>query len=162
MLTAFSGCSFVVESVTEDLAEKHFVSDQVEDSVSVSTPIASNTSSLRISDLQAGRQRPERIVGMHWAEPAHITRFMEVIPGEQTSEVALQKTLALAHRIGKDPCLVTRDVPAFIINRIGYAIYREAAYLLDQGVADAETIDRTFRNAVGLWAVCCGHSAGSI
>jgi len=155
-LAAFSTCSFVIESVTEDLTEKQFVLDQLEDSVSTSTLIASNTSSLRISDLQAGRRRPERIVGMHWAEPAHITRFMEVIPGDQTSEGALQKTLELARWIGKDPCLVAKDVPAFIVNRIGYAIYREAAYLLDQGVADAETIDRAFRNAVGLWAVCCG------
>jgi 3-hydroxybutyryl-CoA dehydrogenase len=63
---------------------------------------------------------------------------------------------ALARRIGKEPSLVRKDVPAFIVNRLGYALYREALYLLEQGVADVETIDRSCRNALGLWATICG------
>lgn len=93
---------------------------------------------------------------MHWAEPAHATRFMELIRGEHTSDTAFQAAAQLAKAIGKEPCLVQKDVPAFIANRIGYAMYREALNILELGVADAETIDRSCRNALGLWATICG------
>ena len=62
----------------------------------------------------------------------------------------------LAAAVGKEPCVVAKDVPAFIVNRIGYAMYREALNVLEMGVADAETIDRSVRNALGLWATMCG------
>lgn len=153
---AFSDCVFIVESITEDLEIKRVLFDELEAVVRSSTPIASNTSTIPISQLQVGRLKPDRIVGMHWAEPAHVTRFLEVIRGEQTSDATLRTTLRLARRIGKEPCLVEKDIPAFLVNRLGYAIYREAAYLLERGVADADTIDRAFRNAVGLWAGFCG------
>lgn len=152
----FFECIFVVESVTEDLAEKRALLHELERVVDPATVIAGNTSAIRISELQAGCQRPDRIVGMHWAEPAYATRFLEIIRGEQTSEVTLQTVLRIARTIGKDPCLVAKDIPAFVVNRLGYAIYREVAYLLELGVADADTIDRAFRNAVGLWALACG------
>ena len=152
---AFADCIFVIETVTEDRAAKQAVFDQIEAVVSAITPIASNTSTLQISNLQAECKRPDRILGMHWAEPAHITRFMEIVAGEQTSNVTVYAAERLARRIGKDPCLLNTDIPGFIVNRIGYAIYREAAHLLEIGI-EADTIDRAFRNAVGLWAACCG------
>jgi 3-hydroxybutyryl-CoA dehydrogenase len=93
---------------------------------------------------------------MHWAEPAHATRFMELVRGRETSDAAFQAAAALAKAIGKEPSLVLKDVPAFVVNRLGYAMYREAFHLLESGVADKETIDRSFRNAVGLWATFCG------
>ena len=74
-------------------------------------PIASNTSAIPITQLQAPRRRPERFVGMHWAEPAHATRFLEIIRGEHTSSETFAATAALAARLGKEPCLVKRDVP---------------------------------------------------
>lgn len=150
------GCSFVVESVTEDLTAKETALDAVEAAVGETTVIASNTSAIPISQLQLRRLYPGRFVGMHWAEPAHATRFMELIRGEQTSEEAFQAAAVLARRLGKEPCLCQKDVPAFIVNRIGYAMYREAAHLLSAGVADADTIDRAMRNAMGLWATICG------
>src|SRR5437867_1911803 len=82
------------------------------------TAIASNTSALPITLLQCGRKYPERFVGMHWAEPAHATRFLELIRGEQTTDACLQSAVALATRLGKDPCIVQHDVPGFIANRI--------------------------------------------
>jgi len=98
----------------------------------------------------------ERFIGMHWAEPAHATRFLEIIRGEQTSDEAFETAADLARRIGKEPSMVEKDVPAFIVNRIGYAMYREALNVLEMGVADVETIDRSVRNALGLWATMCG------
>jgi 3-hydroxybutyryl-CoA dehydrogenase len=155
-LAALRGCSFVVESVVEDLATKREVYDSIESQVSPETVIASNSSALPISLLQQGRKHPERFLGMHWAEPAHATRFLELIAGGQTSEAALQTAVAIARRLGKDPGICRKEMPGFIVNRIGYAMYREALHLLEAGVADAETIDRSVRNALGLWASVCG------
>lgn len=148
--------AFVIESVVEDPAIKQSVFDDIESAVAADVVIASNTSSIPISQLQRARKHPARFLGMHWAEPAHLTRFAELIRGEQTSNAALQSALLFCERLGKEPCQVNRDVPGFIANRLAYAMYREALHLLETGVADAETIDRSFRNSVGLWAQVCG------
>lgn len=153
---ALGDCGFVVESVTEDEAIKDRAIQAIEAVVKPDVVIASNTSAIPISQLQKARKHPARFVGMHWAEPAHATRFMELIRGDQTSEETLQITSALARRLGKDPSICRKDIPAFIVNRIGYAMYREALHLLETGVADADTIDRSMRNALGLWATVCG------
>jgi 3-hydroxybutyryl-CoA dehydrogenase len=155
-LAACAPCTLVVESVSEDAQVKDEVFNALEAVVSPATIIASNTSALPISQLQRGRKHPGRFVGMHWAGPAHCTRFMELIRGADTSESTLAATAAIARRLGKDPSICQQDIPAFIVNRIGYAMYREAASLLDAGVADADTIDRSMRNAMGLWATICG------
>jgi 3-hydroxybutyryl-CoA dehydrogenase len=151
-LAELSGCTFIIESVLEDLAVKQTTFDAIESAVGADVPIASNTSAIPICRLQAGRRVPGRFLGMHWAQPCHATRFLELIRGEQTSDAALAAAQALSLACGKEPCLVQKDVPGFIVNRLGYAMYREALHLIEMGVADAETIDRAFRNACGLWA----------
>ena len=155
-LELFEQSDFVIESVIEDEETKRGIFDQIESLVRADVPIASNTSALPITHLQRGRKHPERFLGMHWAEPSHVTRFLELIRGEQTSDAAFQTAADLAKAIGKDPSLVQKDVPGFIVNRIGYAMYREAVNILEMGVADVETIDRSCRNALGLWATMCG------
>ena len=155
-LDSFSACDFVIESIIEDLISKRKVFDQIEEFIGPEIPVGSNTSAIPITQLQQDRKNPDRFVGMHWAEPAHATRFLELIRGERTSEATFEKAAALAKRLGKEPSLVQKDVPGFIVNRIGYAMYREAAHMVDQGVADVETIDRSCRNAFGLWAAMCG------
>jgi len=155
-LSDFAGCEFVIESVLEDLVVKENVFDELEAFVGSDVPIASNTSALPISTLQSARKHPERFLGMHWAEPAYATRFMELICGEHTGDDAFEKAVALARSVGKDPAIVRKDVPGFIVNRLGYAMYREALHLLETGVADVESIDRAFNNALGLWATFCG------
>lgn len=148
--------SFVIESIVEDADAKRRLFDDLERVVERTTPIASNTSAIPISALMTDRLHPERFLGMHWAEPAHATRFLELIRGAATSDEAFARAVALAEHCGKEPSFVERDVPGFIANRLGYAMYREALHLLEAGVADAETIDRSFRNSVGLWATFCG------
>jgi len=149
-------CDFVIESVAEDLQVKRTVYAELEQAIDPQTPIASNTSSIPVSLLQQSLTHPERLLGMHWAEPAHATRFLEVVRGELTDQRSVDRTLELARQCGKDPCVLQRDIPGFIVNRLSYAMFREAAYLVEQGVADVETIDRSFRNACGLWATMCG------
>lgn len=154
-LDELKGCDLVIESVSEVLAVKRELLLQLEQIVSPETPLASNTSALPITELQSGCAHPERVVGMHWAEPAFATRFLELIGGKQTSAAVLERVYAFARSVGKEPCIVS-DIPGFIVNRFGYAVYREAMHLLETGVADAATIDRAYRNAAGLWASFCG------
>jgi len=149
-------CDFVIESVFEDLDVKRELFDEIEDVVGPTTPIASNTSALPISVLQEGRKRPERFIGTHWAEPCHLTRFLEVVRGDLTDDATAEAAMDLARKAGKDPCLVRKDVEGFIVNRIGYAMFREAFWLLENGVADVETIDRSFSNAISVWANIAG------
>ena len=149
-------CTFVIESVPEDRTTKAEALNRIEAAVTPVVVIASNTSAIPISSLQKGTSHPERLVGMHWAEPAHATRFMELVRGDQTSDAAFQAAAEMARRVGKEPCFCQKDVPGFIVNRIGYAMYREAHALLDAGVADADSIDRAMRNSIGLWASLCG------
>ena len=151
-----ASCSFVIESIIEDYETKNAVFDDIEGVVADDVPIASNTSAIPISKLQQQRKRPERFLGMHWAEPAYATRFLELIRGEQTGDEAFTRAIELANNCGKEPSFVNHDIPGFIANRLGYAMYREALHLLTTGAADAETIDRSFRNSIGLWATLCG------
>jgi 3-hydroxybutyryl-CoA dehydrogenase len=153
---ALADCSFVIESVAEVEAVKNEVFDAIENVVGPDVPVASNTSALPISWLQRSRHRPGRFLGMHFAEPAYATRFLELIRGEMTDDAAFDAAIHLARALGKEPSVVQKDVPGFIVNRLAYAVYREALHLIEQGVADAETIDRSFRNAAGLWATMCG------
>jgi 3-hydroxybutyryl-CoA dehydrogenase len=149
-------CRFVIESVVESVDIKAKVFDELESAVAAEVPIASNTSALPITLLQRGRKHPQRFVGMHWGEPCHVARFLEVIAGEQTSPQTIDQTMSLGKRVGKDPVLVRKDIEGFIANRLGYAMIREAFHLLEQGVGDADTIDRAFRNSVGMWAMFAG------
>jgi len=149
-------CNFVIESVNEDLALKQSVFHEIERVVGEDVVIASNTSAIPISVLQQKRKHPQRFVGMHWAEPAHATRFLELIRGAATSDETMRRTEELGRRLGKDPTICQQDVPGFIVNRIAYAMYREALHLVETGVADVETIDRSLRNTLGLWAASCG------
>jgi 3-hydroxybutyryl-CoA dehydrogenase len=153
---ALRSCSFVIESVADDVAVKQAVFDDIEHVVDSQAVVASNTSAIPISVLQQTRRHPEQFIGMHWAEPAHATRFMELIRGAATSDETVARTEALARRLGKDPTVCQRDIPGFIVNRIGYALYREALHLVESGVADMETVDRSIRNTLGLWAASCG------
>lgn len=155
-VSEFAPCEFVIESIFEDLDAKRELFDQLEAVVGSSVPIASNTSALPISTLQNGRKNPNRFIGTHWAEPCHITRFLEVIRGDQTDDATANAAMDLARRAGKDPSLVQKDVEGFIVNRLGYAMYREAFWLLENGVADVATIDRAYQNAASVWVNIAG------
>jgi 3-hydroxybutyryl-CoA dehydrogenase len=146
----------VIESVTEELGAKREVFNALENVVAEETPICSNTSAIPISVMQREMRHPERFVGMHWGEPCHILRFMEIIRGDQTSDAAFDAARVLAERLGKEPSLVQKDIRGFVTNRLFYAMLREALYLLESGVADVETIDRSFRNDMGWWATLAG------
>ena len=147
---------FLVETVKEDLDLKRRIYDELEAAVSPRAIISSNTSSLPITLLQQGRKHPERFIGVHWGEPAQIMRYLEVIPGDHTSPRTLRMAKKLGESCGKEPTLLKQDIRGFLSNRMMYAMLREACYLVESGIADVETVDRSFRNDMGWWALLAG------
>jgi len=146
----------VMECVTEDLNVKKMVIRSIEQAVSRGAIIGSNTSAIPPTLLQHDALHPERILGIHWGEPAHITRFMEIICGEKTATVHAERALALARRWGKEPSLLRKDVRGFITNRVMYAMLREAFHLVESGVASIADVDRSLRNDLGYWITFAG------
>lgn len=154
--TAFSDCDVMIEAITEDLRSKRETLKKIECVVPPATLVASNTSAIPISNLQKRCRYPGRVIGMHWAEPAHVTRFMEIICGDETSTESAEKAAAMARKWGKEPSIVRKDVRGFITNRISYAMFREAFHLVESGVATVEDVDRSLRNDVGYWITFAG------
>jgi 3-hydroxybutyryl-CoA dehydrogenase len=149
-------CDFVIESVVENLEVKREVFRELEAVVAESVPIMTNTSAIPIALLQSGARHPNRIAGMHWCPPCYNNQFLEVIRGEQTDDATSSAAMELGRALGKQPGLVRKDVPGFVVNRLGYAVYREALHLIESGVADAQTIDDVFRTAMGVWSGAVG------
>lgn len=149
-------CSIIIECVREDLNLKRSLFAQLDQIVRATTIIASNTSSLPITQLQKERVHPQRYIGMHWGEPAQIMRYLEVIPGKLTSPEVVETIRAFGKACGKEPTILNRDICGFLSNRMMYAMLREACYLVESGIADVETVDRSFRNDIGWWALLAG------
>jgi 3-hydroxybutyryl-CoA dehydrogenase len=146
----------VVECVTEDLDLKREVIRRIEQAVSPGTIIGSNTSAIPPTALQQNALHPERILGIHWGEPAHVLRFMEIICGKDTSPDCAERALTLARQWGKEPSLLRKDVRGFITNRVMYAMLREAFYLVESGIASIADVDRSLRNDLGYWITFAG------
>lgn len=151
-----SGYEVVIESIIESVDEKKKVYQSLETVISATAIIGSNTSAIPVSVLQQGLKNPERLLGIHWAEPAHITRFMEVICGKDSDVSYAEKIIALAESWGKEPSLLRKDIRGFITNRIMYAMLREAFNLVENGYATVEDVDRSVRNDLGYWITFAG------
>ena len=152
----FAPCPLIIESVPEDLELKQQLFRELEAVVGPRTVLASNTSSLPISALQAGLRNPARLIGMHWGVPAQLVPFFEVIPGKRTSPRTVRLAREFGVACGKNPIVLRQDIRGFIGNRLMYAMMREACYLVESGVADLETVDRAFRNDIGWWSLLAG------
>jgi 3-hydroxybutyryl-CoA dehydrogenase len=154
--SALKDCVLVIECTIENLAIKRTVYAKIEAIVSAKTAIGSNTSAIPISILQKETKHPERLLGLHWAEPAYTTRFLEVICGDETDISIGEYFYEVAHYWGKEPTLVRKDIRGFITNRLSYALYREAFDLVEKGYASVEDIDRACRNNQGFWMTLVG------
>ncbi len=150
------GIEVVIESIIESVAEKKSVYQRLETVLSPTAIIGSNTSAIPVTILQEGLQHPERVLGIHWAEPAHITRFMEIICGNASDVQYAYKMVALAESWGKEPSVLKKDIRGFITNRIMYAMLREAFHLVENGYATIEDVDRSLRNDLGYWITFAG------
>jgi|SRR5690606_34785662 len=151
-----AGHDVVIEAITESVKIKKELFQNLESILSPQAIIGSNTSAIPVSILQEGLNHPERLLGIHWAEPAHVTRFMEIISGQQTDIQYAQRIYTLAESWGKEPSLIKKDIRGFITNRIMYAMMREAFFLVENGYASIEDVDRSVRNDLGYWITLAG------
>lgn len=152
---AVKDCDFVVETIPEVLEEKKKIFQILEDS-GREMIISSNTSSFTVPMLTEGSKYPERYVGTHFFNPAHIMPLVEIHGSKETPDEVIKLTQGLMERIGKKAILVRKAVPGLIVNRIQGAIFREIGYLLDEGVATAEDIDIATNASYGLRFACIG------
>lgn len=151
-----SNCKVVLECVIEEIKVKETVYKKIADEVTFDTIIASNTSAIPISHLQKTIPYPERFLGIHWAEPAYMTRFLEITCGSKTSASYATWIFELAHRWGKEPTLLRKDIRGFVTNRLMYAIYREMFSIIQKGEATVEDVDKAFRYDAGSWMTLMG------
>jgi 3-hydroxybutyryl-CoA dehydrogenase len=151
---ASAGARLVIESVPESLALKLEVLRQVEAVASPQLVIATNTSSLPLTAMGEALARPDRFLGLHWFNPAHLIPLVEVVPIEATDPAVIDWSVTLLSDLGKRPLVLSRPVAGFLANRLQYALIREALQLLDDGVATAEQIDAVITDCLGpRWAV---------
>jgi 3-hydroxyacyl-CoA dehydrogenase len=148
LASALEGVDFVLEAVPEKLELKQELFPQFEAAVRPDTILASNTSGIPITKIASVCANPERVVGMHWSNPPHLIPMIEVIPGEQTSQEAVDATSELVRRLGYHP-VVEKEVAGFVENRILYAILRECLDLVDRGIIDPEGLDLNVRWGIG-------------
>ncbi len=149
-------CQVIIECTIEDIEIKKSVYTKIEAVINSEAILASNTSAIPISILQKQTLYPRRFFGLHWAEPSHTTRFLEIICGELSDPVKAEFLYAISHNWGKEPTLVRKDIRGFIANRLMYAMYREAFYLVENGYATIDDVDRACRNNTGYWMTLVG------
>ncbi len=142
-------CDLIVEAAPEDLALKRALFAKLDQMATPATILASNTSSFSITALGGATGRPDRVVGMHFFNPAPVMALVEVIPGQQTSAETVEAVSSFARALGKTP-VRTKDTPGFVVNRIARPFYLEALRLLAEGATSAAEIDRIMRLAGGF------------
>ncbi len=149
-------CNLVIECVIEDIDIKRQVYKQITNVVANDVIIASNTSAIAISILQNLVEYPKRFIGIHFAEPAYATRFLEITCGDQTDQNHADWVFDLADCWGKEPTLLRKDIKGFITNRLMYAVYREMFHLIENNMTSMENADKAFRYSVGSWITLMG------
>lgn len=142
-------CELLIEAAPEDLALKQKLFADAAAVCGPETVLASNTSSLRISDIAAGLATPEQVVGMHFFNPPILMKLVEVVATESSSEAAIAATIEVAQTMGKTP-IRAKDSPGFVANRLARPFSLESLRMLAEGVAEVATIDRVARLGGGF------------
>jgi len=149
-------CQVVSECVTENIEVKKKVYASVEAHIGPDAILTTNTSAIPNTVLKDYVTHPHRFMGMHWAEPAFTTKFLEIVCNPLTDLKLAEHLYTKATGWGKEPTLVRKDIRGFITNRIMYAMYREAFYLVENDYATIDDVDRACRNDGGHWMPFCG------
>ena len=147
-LHGLGGCDLIIEAIIEDLAVKKSIFSELEMSVTEECILATNTSSLSVTAIAGACRLAERVVGIHFFNPAPLMPLVEVIPALQTPQYLTEKVVKIIESWGKT-VVVAKDTPGFIVNRIARPFYSEALRIYDEGIADFRTIDNAMR-AVGF------------
>ena len=137
----FQDVDIVIEAVTEDMSVKKKVFKELDEICPESTIFASNTSALSISEMAQATKRPDKVIGMHFFNPAHVMKLVEVIPGLETSEECTEDVIAFSESLRKIPIRV-KECGGFLVNRMLGVYLNEAVYCLTEGAEDPKEVDR--------------------
>ena len=152
--TSFDDCDLVIEAATENLGLKIKILDLLKPHLKPTAILASNTSSISITQLAQVTQRPDQFIGMHFFNPVPMMALVEVIRGLQTSDRTHEAVIELSKALGKSPITV-KNSPGFVVNRILVPMINEALFVLGEGVATAEDIDAGMK-------LGCNHPIGPL
>jgi 3-hydroxybutyryl-CoA dehydrogenase len=141
---------FVVEAVSENMDVKKELFKTLDSVCSPETILASNTTALSISEIASSTSRPDKVVGMHFFNPAVIMKLVEIIRGDNTSDETIQTAKEFAESLGKVPITTAKEAPAGIVSRVLAGLLNEAAVVYADGIASAEDIDEAMKLGAGL------------
>jgi 3-hydroxybutyryl-CoA dehydrogenase len=148
-LNDFKGCGLIIEAIVENLEVKQKVFAELESIVSTDCILASNTSSLSIASIASACKKAERVIGIHFFNPAPLMPLVEIIPGIMTDKKVTETSRQLIDKWGKTTVL-TKDTPGFIVNRVARSYYGEAIRIYEEGLADFATIDWAMKSVGGF------------
>ncbi len=150
MAEAALPAQLVIEAVNENLGLKQKIFAELDRICSPEVILASNTSVMSITEIACQSKHRERIVGTHFWNPPYLIPLVEVVKGQDTSLETLNTTYDYLKKVGKHPIKVKKDVPGFVANRLQHALWREAISIVEQGIADAATVDEAIQNSFAL------------
>jgi 3-hydroxybutyryl-CoA dehydrogenase len=150
MTEAASDAQLVIEAVPENLELKQKVFHDLDQLCSPETILATNTSVISITEIAAKARRKERILGTHFWNPPYMIPLVEVVKGRETSEEAMETTYQFLKNAGKHPVKVMKDVPGFVGNRLQHALWREAIFIVENGIAEPATVDEVIKEGFGI------------
>ena len=143
-LNALKSVDVIIEAASEDRKIKGRIFQELDKSCKKDTILATNTSSISITDIASSTSRPEKVIGMHFMNPVPMMKLVEVVLGHLTNEETIRKVVTLAEAMGKT-AIIVRDVPGFATSRLGVVLGNEAIRMLAEGVASASDIDTAMR-----------------
>ena len=146
----FSDCDLIIEAIVEKMDIKQVFWKEVEKIARKDAYLATNTSGLSINMISELVEIKERFIGMHFWNPPHIIPLVELIRGDKTTDSTVEVLKELLTIIDKEPVVVKKDAPGFIGNRLQFAAFREAMYIVDQGIATAEDVDKAMKFGPGF------------
>lgn len=143
-MTAAKHADFVIEAAIENMEIKKSIYKELDEIIQPSAILATNTSSLSVTEVASATKRPEKVIGMHFFNPAPVMALIEVIRGHVTSDETYNATMELSKAMGKSPVTV-HEAPGFVVNRILIPMINEAAFVLAEGVSTADDIDTAMK-----------------
>ena len=147
-MDALNEVDFVVEAVLEDMDLKKRVFKELDELCRPDVILATNTSSMSITEIGASTKRPDKVCGMHFFNPVPLMRLVEIIRGYSTTDETIQTTTELAQKMGKVTVEVKKDSPGFIVNRILIPHFLEAVKIVEEGIASIEDVDKAVKNGL--------------
>ena len=145
-----AGVPILIESVAEDLKIKQDLFKQLDEMCPRDVILATNTSVISIGEIASKSKNRDRIVGAHFWFPPYLIPLVEVVKGRDTSDEIMDRTYRFMKAAGKFPIKCMKDVPGFVANRLQHALWREAISIVENGIADAKTVDDAIKNSFGI------------